>query len=205
MTLSDQAVAVAEIAVNESTVMNTAATAAAVRQSTETDDQRDTANERRRQYRWTVCPKAFTKKGDLTICLRKHIVKRLYRCTVCLKAYACSSGLQYHRQHAHPSSHTALTNRQFNEQFVNHTTPPTPFTNYPSPPSRLPLLNRPNDASTILKRNDSRAFQNTTVHHNAEQPGNQQSTETGKFSFNKNIFTKITNSYEFIRSASGSG
>ncbi len=70
----------------------------------------------------------------------------------------------------------ALTNREFNEQFVYHTTPPTPFPIYPSPP-RLPLPNLPNDAST----NNPNAPQNTTVHDNAEQLGNQQSTETCKF------------------------
>ena len=129
--------------------MNTAATAVAVHQSTQTDDQRDTDNERRRPYRCTVCPKAYT----------------------------CSSGLKYHRQHAHPSSlNTALTNRQFNEQFVYHTTPHTLFPNYPSSPPRLPL---PND--TILNSNNPNAPQNTTMHDNSEQLGNQLSTETVKF------------------------
>ncbi len=78
----------------------------------------------------------------------------------------------------------ALTNRQLNEQFVYHITSPTPFPNYSSPSPHLPLSNRPNDTSTILNRNDPSAPQNTTMHDNAEQPGNQQSTQTGKFSFN---------------------
>ncbi len=97
----------------------------------------------------------------------------------------------------------ALTNRQFNEQLVYHNTPQTLFPNYPSPPPppHLPLPNRPNDTST----NNPNAPQNTTVHDNAEQLDNQQSTQTGKFSFNKNILTKIANSYDFIRSTSGSG
>ncbi len=61
----------------------------------------------------------------------------------------------------------ALTNRQFNEQFVYHTTPQSPSARYPSPP---PLRHH--------------------HHHptNNEQLGNHQATETGKFSFNKDVF-----------------
>ena len=76
----------------------------------------------------------------------------------------------------------ALTNREFNEQLVFHTTPPTSFPNYLSPSLHLPLSNRPNDVSTILNNcNDPSAPQKTTMHDNAEQPDNQQSIETGKF------------------------
>ncbi len=192
MTLSDQPVAVAEIAVNGGTVVNTAATAVAVHQSTETDDQRDTDNERRRRpFRCTVCPKAFPQKCNLTVHLCKNTGERLYQCTVCPKAYACSKGLQYHRQHAQPPPpSTALTNWQFNDQFAYHITPPFAFPNYPPFPLRLPLPSGFQNISTLLNRNNQSALQNTTVHDNAEQLGNQLSPETGKFSLNKNILTK---------------
>ncbi len=75
----------------------------------------------------------------------------------------------------------ALTNREFNEQFVYHTTPPSPFPNYPSPLPHLPLPSGSPNISTLLNRNDQSAPQNTTVQDNAEQLGNQQSPETGKF------------------------
>ncbi len=144
-----------EIAVNGGTVMNTAATAVAVHQSTEADDLRDTANERRRPYRCTVCPKAFI----------------------------FSSNLQYLRQHDHPSPPpTTLTNRQLNEQFVNHTTHLSPSLNHPSPPRLcLLLLTRATFDTLVLNRNDQSVPTSTVVHDNAEQLGNQQSIETGKF------------------------
>ena len=79
----------------------------------------------------------------------------------------------------------ALTNRQFNEQFVYHTTPPSPFPNYPSPPPRVQLQQQlppcPTLDTLLLNRIDQSVPSSTAVHDNAEQPGNQQSTETGKF------------------------
>ncbi len=99
----------------------------------------------------------------------------------------------------------ALTNREFNEQFVYHTTPPSPFFNYSDTPPRLQLPSCPTLDTLLLNGNDQSVPSSTAVNDNAEQLGNQQSTETGKFSFNKNIFTKIVNSYDFIRSTSGSG
>ena len=79
----------------------------------------------------------------------------------------------------------ALTNREFNEQFVYHTTPPSPFPNYPSPPPRVPLQQQlppcPTLDTLLLNRIDQSVPSSTAVNDNAEQPGNQQSTETGKF------------------------
>ena len=85
----------------------------------------------------------------------------------------------------------ALTNRQFNEMFVYHTAPQSPSARYPSPPPprRLPSPN----IATGVNLNDQNAPQNTTAadhHHdlNNEQLGNHQATETGKFSFNDDVF-----------------
>ncbi len=75
----------------------------------------------------------------------------------------------------------ALTNRQFNEQFVYHTTPPSPFPNYPSPPPRVQLPPCPTLDTLLLNRIDQSVPSSTAVNDNAEQPGHQQSTETGKF------------------------